>query len=131
MIVPSNIKKNKLNCLQLCFNNTPKIAYMECGAGQKSWSSSSQYTTTSSAQNLHKKTNQQRTHWNTFMTLKHKFQSAAEWLWQTNSKFSTPTRSSYLRIYFGIPATISDSIPQWSDPRRILKNPKDQKYIDF
>lgn len=34
---------------------------------------------------------------------------------------------SYLRIYLGIPATISDSIPQWSDPRRNLKNPEDQK----
>lgn len=37
--------------------------------------------------------------------------------------------SSYLGVYFGIPATISDSISQWSEPRRILKNPEDQKYI--
>ncbi len=31
--------------------------------------------------------------------------------------------------YFGIPATISDSIPQWSSPLRILKYPKVCKKI--
>lgn len=34
---------------------------------------------------------------------------------------------SYLSFYLGIPATISDSIPQWSEPRRNLKYPKNQK----
>lgn len=113
---------------------TAKTADMLCGAGQRSGPASSQCRRTSAAHSLHEKTSLQR---RTTSTHLHDFKntyissSASEWLWWTNSWFFTPTWPSYLRLYFGIPATISDSIPQWSDPRRILKNPENQKYICF
>lgn len=44
--------------------------------------------------------------------------------WKDGQKFFF----SYRKFYFGIPATISDSIPQWSDPRRNLKNPEEDKH---
>lgn len=80
---------------------------MVCGAGNQSGSTSVSGKTTFAAQNLHKETNQLRTHFQHTFTFKQ-----AHFTKVLQKDGGGQRASSYLGFYFGIPATISDSIPQ-------------------